>query len=175
MSALVFLRKLPREIWYALALLGLLAGLWLWHTSKVDDAYVAGAAAQAQVDTIAVKKAAVAAAAKQDKTIADLTAKQTKINQERDHALTEAHGDIDRLAAALKLRHEAKTNPGGARRDKAAAVPSPARLAADAACAAGGWLSFDSSLLMATDAEHDAAQLRELQAWVIAQQKAWPE
>ena len=163
---------------YLALLAGLVAAAWAvrnWHVHAVNAAYTRGSDEQVAADGRAVTRAFVAANAAQDKLIAKLTADQSIISGKAEHDLSAANDDIDRRAAELRrLRAQAQAAAGRAVDGSAVAVPGAASLVDDAACTKAGGVPFDAALLMATDAEHDAAKLRGLQGWLAEQRDAWP-
>jgi hypothetical protein len=170
------LRRVPREIWYALAIA--LALWWAqgWLEGKIEDARAEGATAQAAADTLAFIEAQQRAEQLQAELHAAMREKQDLVTERVDHAHADAVADIDRAAADKLRRHEARQadrrRAGGA---EGGAVPEGAGDDQEAYCAAAGWVPFGRALSMAIDAEKDAAQARACAAWVTEQEKAWPD
>jgi len=173
---LALARRLPRAAWAAAALALLLAALALWHRGEVRAARVAGAAAQAAADTAQLRAAADRATADQRRIIAATAARQTRISQETDDALAPRLAAIGRRHDDLRLRWaEARADPGRPGATGATAVPQATPGAADAACAARGWISFDTAAAAAAAADAAIAKDDAWREWVVAQEAAWPE
>ncbi len=175
-AALAFARKIPRAGWAALAALLLLAGLALWHRGEVRDARAEGARVQASADAAHVADAAAQAAAAQRRLITATAARQTRISQETDNALAPRLAAIGRRHDDLRLRWAAaRADPGRPGAGGTTAVSEAATGAADAACTAGGWVSFDTAAAAAAAADAAIAKDDAWREWVVAQQAAWPE
>jgi len=181
MFALPSLSALQVKLVGAAVLLLLLFGAaWTvrsWHVNAVDAAYTQGSKDQAVADEKAFVEALVASKTKQNKTIADLTAKQTAITERKSDELAQATDIIDRRAAELRRMHrqaQAEKARGAGGSDPSAAVSKAASAADDAACTQAGGVPFDAALALAVDAEHDAAKLTKLQEWILEQEAAWP-
>ena len=170
------LKRVPREVWYVLAI-GL--ALWLahgWYQGKLEDAKADGRAEQAAADTVAFIQAQQRAEQLERDLHEAMRAKQGKVTERVDHDHATAVADIDRAAADKLRRHEARQ--ADRRRTESAeggTVPAAAGGDHEAYCAAAGWIPFGRALSMASDAEKDAAQARACAAWVTEQADAWPE
>jgi hypothetical protein len=175
------LRRVPREVWYVLAI-GL--AVWLahgWYQGKLDQAFKdgqqQGAAAQALVDARAYTEAAIAAADAQQAVIDSLRAKQIKINERTTDALKHEHAALSRSYDDLRLRwaEHRKAHPGGAREGGASAIPGAAAGFDAAYCAAEGWVSFDVAAAAAEAADKAIAKDDLWIDWALEQQAAWPD
>jgi hypothetical protein len=170
------LTRLPREVWYALAI-GL--ALWWassWYQGKLEEARLGGASEQAAADTLAFIEAQQRAEGLERDLHEAMRAKQDKVTERVDHDHASAVADIDRAAAAKLQRHEARqADRRRAQGAEGGAVSQAAGGDHEAYCAAAGWVPFGRALSMAVDAEKDAAQARACAAWVTEQSAAWPE
>jgi hypothetical protein len=175
-AVLALARRLPRAAWAAAALALLLAGLALWHRAEVRGARAQGARTQAASDAARVAGAAAQAAAAQRRVIAATAARQTKITKESDDALAARLADLGRRHDDLRLRWAAaRADPGRPGAGGTIAVSAATPGAADAACAARGWVSFDTAVAAAAAADAAIAKDDAWREWVLAQAAAWPE
>ena len=169
-------RRLPRAAWAAAALALLFVVLLLWHRGEVRAARVAGAAAQAAADTAQLRAAADRATADQRRIIAATAARQTRISQETNDALAPRLAAIGRRHDDLRLRWAAaRADPGRPGTRGAIAIPEAATGAADTACAARGWVSFDTAAAAAAAADAAIAKDDAWREWAMAHAAAWPE
>jgi hypothetical protein len=175
-ALLALARRLPRAAWAIAALALLLAGLALWHRGEVRSARVEGARAQAATDAAQVAGAAAQAAAAQRRVIAATAARQTKITKESDDALAARLADLGRRHDDLRLRWAAaRADPGRPGAGGAITLSESPPGAADAACTARGWVSFDTAAAAAAAADAAIAKDDAWREWVVAQAEAWPE
>lgn len=166
---------MPRPIWYIFAGVVALALAWHWHGRKVDLAYASGARVQADADGQRFDAAGLAAAAAQNALVATLAARQSRISKGTDDALLVRNADLARRYDDLRLRWTARrTDPRGPGQNGAIAVPGAAVIADDAACAASGWVSFDTAAAAAEAADTAIAKDDAWRAWAAAQTAAWP-
>jgi hypothetical protein len=169
-------RRVPVPVWYMVLILTLGAVAWRWHVSTVNDAYVRGGLQQQAIDEQRVRQASVAAAQQQETLRSALRARQVAISKGTDNALLAKHDDLARRYDDLRLRwaayraDQSRTGEGGA-----AAVPGSAPGPDDAACAAEGWVSFDTAAAAAEAADTAIARDDAWRAWVTAQAAAWPD
>lgn len=174
LAALV--RGIPRSVGLAL-LAGLaLLSAWAWHDHRVAAAARKGAQDQQVADRARVAAASAAAAAAQTRLAAMLASKQARISKGTDDALIQKNTDMANRYADLRLRWAADRadhrRPGA---DAAVAVPAATGDAVDAACAARGWVSFDTAAAAAEAADTAIAKDDAWIAWAAAQQAAWPD
>jgi hypothetical protein len=176
LSAIRWVRKIGIVI-------GALLALWLawgqviaWHDRKITAVADAARTEQAALDTAAFAQVADEARQLQERLVAAQTVKATAITGKVDHDHSTAVADIDRAVAA-KLREQAAREARARRpgEDAATAIPATAGGDPEAYCTAAGWLPFGRALMMAADAEKDAAQARSCAAWVSEQAAAWPK
>jgi hypothetical protein len=163
------LKRLPRGVWLALA------ALWRWHSHQVHAARAAGAAAQKAADQAAYQQAATAAAAAQHRLVTQLAAAQARISQGTANDLDKANADLARRYDDLRLRWAAvRADPRGAGGAGAAALPDTAGPADLAACAAQGWVDFDTAAAAAHAADEAIGKDDAWRQWVSEQAAAWP-
>lgn len=164
--------------WLRLALAGAAALLLAlaWHNHRLASAYRQGAAEQALADRRRVAEAAGAAAAAQDRLAAALAGRQSRISKGTTDALVAKTDDLARRYADLRLRWAAaRADRGSAGGNAAIVLPGAAAGADDAACAAGGWVSFDTAAAAAEAADAAIAKDDAWIEWAAAQSAAWPE
>jgi hypothetical protein len=175
-TILALLRRVPKPIWYVLMAIFAIALLARWHGGKVAAAYAEGAVAQAQADDRRVRAASAAAEAAQNALRTQLAARQDKVTKGTDNALLAKTDDLARRYDDLRLRWAAyRADQGRAGESGAIAVSGTATGADDAACAANGWVSFDTAAAAAKAADTAIARDDAWRAWVTAQAAAWPE
>ncbi len=168
-------QAVPRPVWFACAALAIGSGAWHWHRHTLGAAYAAGSAAQAIADRNAYRAEANRAAAAQHDTVVALDTRQHVISKEADDVLTARHADLARRYDALRLRWAAyRAASGSAGADRTAAVPDAAGRADDAACAARGWVAFDTAAAAAHAADAAIAKDDAWISWAGAQAAAWP-
>lgn len=176
MAILMQVQRLPRAIWAVAALLLLIGGGALWQRGQVRSARIEGAQAQASADAARVRAVADRAAADQRRIIAASTATQARISKESDDALAPRLAAIGRRHDDLRLRWAAaRADSGRPGAGGTTALPTAAGAVADAACAAGGWVSFDTAAAAAAAADAAIAKDDAWREWVLAQAAAWPE
>ena len=175
-SAMAALRRLPRSLWIAgLAVLVIFLA-WRWHWEKVDAAFVAGASEQARMDEGQVREAMAAAVLAQRTLKSAIEKQQARVSKGTNDALLAKQGDLVRRYDDLRLRWAAyradqgRAGPGGA-----VGLSGSAAGADDAACAADGWVSFDTAAAAAQAADTAIARDDAWRHWVTAQAAAWPE
>ncbi len=170
------LGRVPRWLQAALAGAGVLLLALAWHNHRLGIAYRQGAAEQARIDSRRVAAAASAAAAAQDRLAAELAGRQSRISKGTTDALVAQTDDLACRYADLRLRWAAdRADRGDAGGGAAIAVPGAAAGADDAACAAGGWVSFDTAAAAAEAADTAIAKDDAWIAWAARQAAAWPE
>jgi hypothetical protein len=176
MTLLASARRLPRTVWAAIAVALLLAGLALWHRGEIRAARADGARVQAASDAAQLRAAADRASADQRRIIAATAARQTRINKESDDALAPRLAAVGRRHDDLRLRWAAaRADPGRPGAGGTTAVPTTPAGAADTACAAAGWVSFDTAAAAAAAADAAIAKDDAWREWAAAQATAWPE
>lgn len=175
-SAMAAFRRLPRLFWIAgFAVLVILLA-WRWHLGKVEAAFVAGASEQARLDEGQVREAMAAAVLAQRTLKSTLEKQQASISKGTKDALLAKQGDLVRRYDDLRLRWAAhRADQGRAGQDGAAGLSDSAGGADDAACAAAGWVSFDTAAAAAQAADTAIARDDAWRHWVTAQAEAWPE
>jgi hypothetical protein len=171
-----WLRRLGIALGAALALWAAWSAVTAWHARQIERVADAARSEQAALDTAAFAEVAEEARRLQDRLVAATAARAAKITGKVDHDHATAVADIDRAVAA-KLREQAAREARARRAgdDQATAIPAAAGGDPEAHCAATGWLPFGRALMMARDAEKDAAQARACAAWVSEQAAAWPK
>ena len=175
LSIIGFLHRLPRPIGFALLAALAIAGIAAWHGQRIDAAYANGLRDQSIADRAGFASAATAAAAVQQRLVTTLAARQQAISKESEDALVATNTDLARRYAALRLRWAAAdTDRGGTGAGRAIAVPDAAPGVDDTACAARGWVSFDTAAAAAEAADSAIAKDDAWIAWVRAQRAAWP-
>jgi hypothetical protein len=168
--------SVPRPLWYALAAALVLLFLWRWHEARMDTAWHAGAQAQAATDRAAYARASAAAEVAQKALVARSAIRQSAISKGTDDALRRRTDDLARRYDDLRLRWAAhNAAEGAAGNDQPAAFSGAARGAAATACAAAGWVSFDTAAAAAEAADRAIAKDDAWIAWVSAQGEAWPK
>lgn len=176
MTLLASAQRLPRAVWAAAAMALLLTGLALWHRGEIRAARADGARVQATSDAAQLRAAADRASADQRRIIAATAARQSKISKESDDALAPRLAAVGRRRDDLRLRWAAaRANSGRPGAGGAIAVPATPAGAADTACAAAGWVSFDTAVAAAAAADAAIAKDDAWREWVMAQAAAWPE
>lgn len=180
MSALIgiraFLGKVPREVWYALAVALALFLLWRWHDGKVDAAFTAGATEQAKADRKAVAAAERAATKAQADLKARTAATSAAISKGTDNALQKDNARLARSYDDLRMRWAAyRADQGGTGQGGPAGATSAAGVTDDAYCTAQGWVSFDTAATAAQAADEAIAKDDAWRQWWAAQQEAWPK
>jgi hypothetical protein len=171
-----FIAGVPRPLWCALAAGVALLLLWRWHEAQVDTAWRAGAQAQVATDRAAYARASAAAEAAQKALAARLATRQSAISKGTDDALRRRTDDLARRYDDLRLRwaaHNASESATG--NDQPAALSGAATGAYAAACAAAGWVSFDTAAAAAQAADRAIAKDDAWIAWAMAQADAWPK
>ena len=164
----------PRWLWLAVA--GAFATLLLlqWHHRRVDAAFAAGVRVQAASDSRRVAAAAATAAAVQAATVKALVARQDIVSKGASDALLRRNADLARRYDDLRLRWAAaRADPGGTGEVRSIAVPGATAGADDTACAAAGWVSFDTAAAAAEAADTAIAKDDAWIAWAAAQQAVW--
>lgn len=175
MSLLGPLRGLPRSVTYALLAACGLFLLWQWHGHRVGLAYAEGTAQQAIADRAAVFRARAAATALQAKVVNTLATRQSKISKGSDDAIMAKNADIDGRYDALRLRWAAsRANRGDTGAGGTIAVSTAAGATDLTACAARGWVDFQTAAAAAQAADTAIAKDDAWIAWVAAQAAAWP-
>jgi len=175
-ALLAQVQRLPRAIWAAAALVLLVLALALWQREQVRSARLEGARAQAGVDAARLRSAADRAAADQRRIIDASVAVQSRISKESDDALAPRLAAIGRRHDDLRLRWAAaRADPGRPGAGGTTAIPVAATGAVDAACAAAGWVSFDTAAAAAAAADAAIAKDDAWREWVMAQAAAWPQ
>lgn len=127
------------------------------YQQGVDDTKAAFVAAQAKAD--AAQRARNATTVKQ----------QTKIDQEKTHALTRTYDSIDARARAISLRHEAAARDRASRPGSVSAASNAATGACPAPAEDG--LPWSIAFPLMVQAERDQAQLNAVLDWEDAQAK----
>jgi hypothetical protein len=169
-------RRVPMPIWYIglTLLVGIL--VWRWHLGVVREAFVKGGIEQLAVDAQRFRQASVAAETQQEAVRSALKRRQAAVSKGTDDALLAKHADLARRYDDLRLRWAAyRADQGRTGEGGAAAVPGSAPGPDDAACAARGWVSFDTAAAAAEAADTAIARDDAWRAWVTAQAAAWPE
>ncbi len=170
------LRRVPKPVWFMVLAVFAIAVLARWHGEKVEAAYAEGAVAQAQADDRRVKAASAAAEAAQQALRTQLARHQDRVTKGTDNALLAKTDDLARRYGDLRLRWAAyRADQGRAGESGATAVSGAATDVDEAACAAGGWVSFDTAAAAAQAADTAIARDDAWRAWVTAQAAAWPE
>ena len=165
----------PRWLWIALALAGGACFAVHWQHAQVSRAHADGAAAQMRADAARTRAAADAAARAQHARVAAAAARQAEISKGTTDALTHDRDDLARRYDALRLRWAAyRADPGTSGDGRTVALSRPAAGADDAACAARGWVAFDSAAAAALAADAAIAKDDAWIAWAAAQAAAWP-
>ena len=176
MTLLASAQRLPRAVWATAAMALLLAGLALWHRGEIRAARADGARAQAASTAAQLRAAADRASADQRRIIAATAARQIRISKESENALAPRLAAVGRRHDDLRLRWAAaRADFGRPGAGGATAVPATPAGAADAACSAGGWVSFDTAVAAAAAADTAIAKDDAWREWVAAQAAAWPE
>jgi hypothetical protein len=169
------LRRLPREVWYVLAI-GL--ALWIghaWHERRIAEVIMTAKQEQAAADTAAFREAQDIAAEQQRKLVARTTARVEAINERTTDALEARNDDLARSYDDLRMRWAAhRAAESKSRGGAAAGVPGAAAGADAADCAAQGWVSFDVAAAAAEAADRAIAKDDAWIAWAKAQEAAWP-
>ena len=173
MSGLVAM--LPRWLWAGLGGMGLLLALWAWHGRELRHARAAGAAEQAALDRAVYEGAAKSAAARQAQLVRELAVAQAAISKGVDDGLAVDFADLARRHDDLRLRWAAARAAGAAGAGGAVAVSGTAGTADDAACAARGWVAFDTAAAAAHAADQAIAKDDAWISWAKAQGQAWPD
>jgi hypothetical protein len=170
------LDRVPRPLWYLLAIVISALLAWAWHSDKVETAYARGAAEQSRIDEQRVREASAAAEAGQNALRTALKSRQMKVTKGSDDALLAKNADLARRYDDLRLRWASyRADQGSAGESGATAFPRTAVGVDDAACAAAGWVSFDFAAAAAEAADTAIARDDAWRAWVTAQAMAWPE
>ena len=173
---LAVFRRVPAAVWVGLVAVLAMAGLWRWHGATVADARLDGARVQAVVDRAHYEAAASAAATEQRRRVAALATRQSVISKGSDDALLVRHADLARRYDDLRLRWAAhRADRRGAGNDRATAVPGAPAGVDDAACAARGWVSFDTAAAAAQAADAAIAKDDAWIEWAARQAAAWPD
>lgn len=168
--------RVPRQIWYILAVMLLALVAWRWHAGQVESAYRLGGIDQSRIDEQLVRQASAAAEAGQNALRTAVKSRQVKVTKGTDDALLAKHTDLARRYDDLRLRWAAhRADQGGSGERGATAVPGAAAGIDDAACAARGWVSFDTATAAAQAADTAIARDDAWRAWVTTQAAAWPE
>lgn len=170
------LRRIPLPIWYIgmALLLGMM--VWRWHSGAVHEAFVKGGIEQLAVDEKRFRQASLAAERQQEAVRSALKRRQLAISKGTDDALLAKHADLARRYDDLRLRWAAyRADQGGPGESGTIALPGAASVADDAACAARGWVSFDTAAAAAEAADTAIARDDAWRAWVTAQAAAWPD
>lgn len=176
MAVLAQVQRLPRAVWAGAALVVLVLALASWQRGQVRSARIEGAQAQATADAARMRSAADRAAADQRRIIAASAATQNRISKETDNALAPRLAAIGRHHDDLRLRWTtARADSGRPGAGRTVAVSAAATGAADAACPAFGWVSFDTAAAAAAAADAAIAKDDAWREWVMAQAAAWPE
>jgi len=166
---------LPRSIWYIFSGITTLLLLWHWHERRIDAAYAGGATAQASIDRAQFEAATTAAGNAQHQIAVALAASQCRISKGSDDALLVRNADLARRYDDLRLRWAAyRAHPGGSGRGGATTVPGAAAIADNPACAAAGWVSFDTAAAAAQAADTAIAKDDAWIAWAANQMAVWP-
>jgi hypothetical protein len=175
-STLSLLRRVPPLVWAGLCAVLVIFFAWRWHSAKVEHAFVEGGAEQARMDELRFREAAMAAQTAQRALKAALAARQAEVSKGTDNALLAKTSDLSRRHDDLRLRWAAyRADQGGTGGGGATGVSGPAAGIDDAACAAGGWVSFDTAAAAALAADTAIARDDAWRDWVKAQAAAWPE
>ncbi len=175
-AALGLARRFWPIIWPILLAISVAGALYAWHFRAVTAAFNDGAAKQAAADRAAYLKAETAATEKQAKLVSDTAAKAGTISKGTDVALQKRYTDLAGSYDALRLRWEAyRADQGRARQGRATGAPGAAAVAADAYCAASGWVSLDVAAAAAEAADTAIAKDDAWRAWWTAQEQAWPK
>jgi hypothetical protein len=169
------LAMLPRWVWAGLGSLGLLLALWGWHGHEVRQARMKGAAAQAALDRAAFAQATQEAAVRQARLVRDLAVAQSMISKGVEDGLADRFADLARRSDDLRLRWAAARAAGAAGAGGAVAVPGTPGGTDDAACAARGWVAFDTAAAAAHAADQAIAKDDAWISWARAQAAAWPD
>jgi hypothetical protein len=177
MSAVVWrgLASVPRAVWLALGGVALIGVLLIWHGQRVESARRAGAEAQAAIDRAAYREAAAEAAQKQRQQVQALTARQAVISKGTDDELARDFADLAQRYDDLRLRWAAARLGGDAGAGGATALPAAADRVDDAACAARGWVDFNTAAAAAQAADEAIAKDDAWRDWALAQARAWPD
>ena len=170
---------LPRRVWLAGAVIAATSLVawsgWQWHQRQTLAAFSAGSDAQAAADWQSYRAHADAAAAAQHATVAALATRQHAISKGTADALTARHDDLARRYDDLRLRWAAyRAGQGHAGDGRTAAISGSAPGADDAACAAAGWVAFETAAAAAQAADRAIAKDDAWIAWATAQAAAWP-
>jgi hypothetical protein len=175
-SLIPVLRRLPRATWVtALAILVMLF-VWRWHVAKVEAAFAQGGVVQSRLDEMRVRQAATAAQAAQQALKSALAKRQVAVSKGTNDALLAKASDLSRRRDDLRMRWAAyRADQGGTGEGRAADISGTAAGADDAACAASGWVSFDTAAAAALAADTAIARDDAWRSWVTAQAAAWPE
>jgi hypothetical protein len=164
-----FLRSIPWQVWLGLAIA---VAIWVGvrvveHkiTAAHDAGYAEGVRDTKAAFTAAQAKADAAQRAKND----IHAAKSAAIDTGATNALLNANDDIDRRAAALRVRHDAADAAGsGGIRPLPQTIVAPGGIAPPATC---DGLSWDAQLAVLTAAAKLQAQLIAILDWEDEQDK----
>ncbi len=169
------LKQLPRRFWLILMLaFGLLLG-WRWHQCQVSAAFTAGGVQQQAADRVRFEAAAAAAVRAQSALRRQLSQRQSIISKGSDDALVAQNAGLAQRYADLRLRWvAARTHQGSTAHDGAIAVSNTAGTIADAACAATGWVDFNTAAAAAEAADRALAKDDAWIGWARAQAATWP-
>ncbi len=169
------LAALPRPVWYALAAAALLLVGRHWYAARLAEARREGALHQAAADRQRFDAAAVAATERQRDLVVKLQIRQAEITKGSNDALLVRNHDLSDRYHDLRLRWAAwQAAGGGAGAGAATAVSGAATRAGDTACAARGWVAFDTAAAAAEAADTAIARDDAWRAWAAAQAAAWP-
>jgi hypothetical protein len=175
-AGVALFRRVPAAAWAALGVALALLGVWRWHDATVANERGDGARAQAVADRAHYEAAASAAATEQRRRVAVLATRQSVISKGFDDALHTRHADLARRYDDLRLRWAVhRADPRGTGVDRATAVPGPAARDDDAACAARGWVSFDTAAAAAQAADTAIAKDDAWIEWAARQAASWPD
>ena len=148
---------------------------WHWHAGQVRAAFNAGSQAQSSIDRTAYRTAAAAAAAAQHAKAVALAARQAVLSKETTDALADHDAALARRYDDLRMRWAAsRAAPRAPGDDRATALPGAAAGPDDTACAARGWVAFDTAAAAAHAADTAIARDDAWIDWAAAQAAAWP-
>ncbi len=175
MGVLAGVRRLPFWMWAGPGVLLMFWGAVRWHEGRLRHARAEGAAAQAALDRAAFVEAGAAAAAAQRALVDAVAARSAMISKGTDDELARDHADLARRYDALRLHWaEARASGGGAGAGGAAALSHTAGAADDAACAARGWVDFETASASAQAADEAIAKDDAWIGWAATQAAVWP-
>lgn len=175
-STMAVLRRVPRPAWIILLTVAVILMGGRWHVRKVEAAFLQGGVEQARLDEERVRQAAIDAETAQRALKSALAARQVAISKGTNDALLATADDLSRRYDDLRLRWAAhRADKGGTGEDRAAGIPGAAPGADDAACAARGWVFFDTAAAAAQAADTAIARDDAWRAWVTTQAAAWPQ